>query len=412
MALDATNKPETLKGRRGRCDGLHRDSFNKRFNNPGYVEAVATNKPQAMVKIVSQARGYRARVVMEYISRTTNQQEKESEREPDQDKSLAFEDANGIKHKGREAVFEKYENWKKDFERAKPGSKRPPRHVAHMILSASTENTEANAKKVLAAAREVLHEHLNSRGYDYILVLHRDTDKPHVHVAINNYNQLEKKQKLRLNPPDLFALRMAFAEKLNALGIEQAATLRRDRPHLLNAVEKGIEKLRQRQEWYKAKMRQAAPDLDALKQRREAAKKIVALKAEIKEVTLPFSPLRKEAMAKLRELDKVLIIPAADIGAAAEAAFRRIQKDHGQLRAFAQDLARPPADAPKLSYRQQLQRRRAIEKLRENALKNIGQARSDIIKSDAPQAQRAAMLQRLRALERGFGRDMGHSNSP
>lgn len=103
-----------------------------------------------------------------------------------------------------------------------------------------------------------------------------------MHVVINNYNQLEKKQKLRLNPPELFALRSAFAEKLNALGIEQGATLRRDRLQTLDRVEKGIERLRQKQEWYKAKMNQAAPTVDALNLRRAAAKQSRILKAEIK----------------------------------------------------------------------------------------------------------------------------------
>lgn len=410
MPTDAMNKPESLHGRRGRRDG--QKAFKQRFHSPAYVEAVAAPKPQALVKVVSQARGYRAKAVMEYISRTANQQP-EHAADPglnqNGEKGLQFEDANGQTCQGQDAIDRKYNEWKKDFERAKPGSKRPPRHVAHMILSASTENTAANSRKVLAAARQVLQEHLNAQGYDYILVLHRDTDKPHAHVAINNYNQLEKKQKLRLNPPELFALRMAFAEKLNELGIEQAATLRRDRPHTLDAVEKGMEKLRQRQDWYKAKMRQAAPSLDALSSRRAAAKRIVALKAEIKEAALPFSPMRKEALAKLRELDKALILPAADIGKVVETTFKKIQKDHGQLRAFAQDLTRPQADAPKLSYRQQLQRRRAIEKIRDRALANIGQARVDIMKSEVPHVQKTVMLQRLKALERGFGRDMGRS---
>ena len=149
--------------------------------------------------------------------------------------------------------------------------------------------------------------------------------------------------------------------------------------------------------------------MDALNYRRAAAKNIVALKAEIKEATLPFSPVRKEAMAKLRALDKALVVPAADIKQAVEATFRKIQKDHGQLRAFSQDLARPPADAPKLSYPQQLQRRRAIEKIRERALANISQARVDVIKSATPQAQKSIMLPKLKALERGFGRELGRS---
>ncbi|SEP43922.1 hypothetical protein, partial [Nitrosovibrio sp. Nv6] len=91
------------------------------------------------------------------------------------------------------------------------------------------------------------------------------------------------------------------------------------------------------------------------------------------------------------------------------ATLKKLQEDHGQMRAFVQDLGKPAEDAPKLSYRQQLQRKRSIENLRERALANISQARTDIVKSPTPQAQKAAMLQRLKALERGFGRGMGRS---
>lgn len=129
----------------------------------------------------------------------------------------------------------------------------------------------------------------------------------YVHVAINSYNQLERKQKLRLNPPELFALGMAFAEKLNELGIEQAAILRpatyagcRGKRHGKAQAAAGLVQSQDAESCARPGRAFAAP---------RGRKKDVALKAEIKEATLPFSPMRKEALAKLRELDKALILP-------------------------------------------------------------------------------------------------------
>lgn len=74
-----------------------------------------------------------------------------------------------------------------------------------------------------------MQEQFGDKGYRYNFVVHRDTDNPHIHVIVNNYNIEPDGPKLRLNQPELFELRTKFAEKLSELGLVQTATLKRDR---------------------------------------------------------------------------------------------------------------------------------------------------------------------------------------
>ncbi len=491
-----------LKGKRGKLDRI-----STRFTNPAYIEQAAKPAPgpQAVVKVISQARGFRAQRLMEYIGRAEGK---------DGDKELPFEDSKGEVGQGKEAIEAKYQEWREKFERAKPGQKNPPRHVTHMMLSASCDNNDKNAKKVLAAAREVLQDQLAAKGYDYIMVMHRDTDRPHIHVAINNYNMDADKRKLRLNPPELFELRTAFAERLQALGIEQMATLRRDRPVTLDQVRQGMAELKERGGWLQAKMRSASvgahagrlvdfgrapynfddrnersyyvelqtssgprvlwgkdleralgdagvrkgesveleragkvnvkvnaktyddrgrlvesqevaaekglwnvkrvekgqekapPILDALAERERIAKAITRMREQVKQVTGPLTKERKEYMQALRELSDSLIQPGADIQRQLDVTIKRLEREHGQVRAFAQDL-RGTADAPKLTFRQKLQRQRMVEKLSDRALKNIDGAMKIVKDAGMPAEQKQKALQQLRSLQRGFSKGMG-----
>ena len=388
MASNQTEQ-KALKGKRGKNDRI-----SARFTDPGYTEQIAAGKPQAVVKVISQARGFRAQKVMEYIARAEGK---------DGEQSLEFEDAKGEIQKGRDAIEQKYEKWREKFERAKPGQKNPPRHVTHLMLSASTENNDKNARKVLAAAREVLREHLGDKGYDYIMALHRDTDRPHVHVVVNNYHQGKDRQKLRLNPPELFAIRAAFAERLRELGIEQAATLRRDRPQTLENVRKGMERLQERGNWLEAKMKRAAPSVDALKERQALAKSIAGLREQVKKATGPLTKERREYMAALTALAGNLTKPGVDLQKQIDATIKTLEKEHGQVRAMARSL-QPGKDAPKPGFRQQLERRRVVDKLTERAMQNIGAAMKTVQAAQMAPEKKAKALQQLRSLQRGFGK--------
>lgn len=382
-----------LKGRRGGSDRM-----SVRFTNPSYVEQAAKpNMPQAVVKVISQARGFRAQKVMEYIARSEGK---------DGEKELPFEDADGVMGMGREAIAKKYEQWKERFERATPGQKTPPRHVTHMMLSAACENTDQNARKVLAAVREVMQEQLGAKGYDYILVLHRDTDRPHVHIAASNYHRDEDRRKLRLNPPELFEIRTLFAERLQELGIEQAATLRRDRPKTLDQVRRGMAQLKERGTWLQAQMKKAAPTVDALKEREALVKKVARLRQEIKRTTGPLTQERKDHMQALRELSAALVEKGADLPKQVAATIKKLEKEHGQVRSFSQDL-QEGSIGPLMGYRQRLQRQRVVDKLTNRALLNIEQAIQVVKGGPLEPADRQSALHQLRALQRGFTRELG-----
>jgi hypothetical protein len=55
---------------------------------------------------------------------------------------------------------------------------------------------KGSAQKVLDTARQTAWQQFGQLGYEYKLVLHRDTDNPHVHIVLNNYNKVTNKKLL------------------------------------------------------------------------------------------------------------------------------------------------------------------------------------------------------------------------
>ena len=80
-----------------------------------------------------------------------------------------------------------------------------------------------NPDKVKEAVRETA-ERLIGDNHDYLLALHTDTPRPHVHLTV----QAEGMDRKRFDPrrEDLFRFREAFAEALRSRGIEAEATPR------------------------------------------------------------------------------------------------------------------------------------------------------------------------------------------
>lgn len=80
-----------------------------------------------------------------------------------------------------------------------------------------------NPDKVKEAVRETA-ESLIGDNHDYLLALHTDTPRPHVHLTV----QAEGMDRKRFDPrrEDLFRFREAFAEALRSRGIEAEATPR------------------------------------------------------------------------------------------------------------------------------------------------------------------------------------------
>ncbi len=340
-----------LRGRRGKADGVQ-------FKKPGYAKAASAPKsPQAVVKVISQARGHRVGILLEYVARA------------DKEKPLALENEAGLEFEGLEGVREIYEDWRQDFERAKPNSKRPPRHVTHMIFSGDCEQTPENARIVQSAVSEVLQEQLAAKGYRYVTVLHTDTHHPHIHVVINNYNLDKDGAKLRLNPPELLVMRQQFAQKMRDRGLEQHATQRRDRLQILERIALGMEDLKEAGKWYDAAMLKAAG--------REAAAS------------------QAEATDKMLELaGKIAVEKGLDFQETNFEAVRRFLDQHSDKSGQVLGLnANQDDKAEKLRAFDAFAKRKAMARI-------VAETRAEVKSAPITKAERAQLLKDLRGMER------------
>ncbi len=289
-----------------------------RLAKPSYVWAAQSGKTEAIVKVANHARGFRVKVLMEYVGRT----------DPGRDPSeqIELEDQNGLIHKGPEAINEIYQEWSESFERAKPGTRRPPRHGTHLIFSAKTEKTAQNMRKILHAAKETAREHFEKKGFDYVIGLHQDADFPHVHFVVRNKNREPEGRKFKLDPADLFVIRENFAKKLTDMKLEHVATLRRDRPSELDRLRKqiatGIEQIERQERQFQRAMARKAPNKNALLYYQDLSRNIVKLRQKVKDETRKGSKERLEMLASIRRLERSLVKKDRDINKELEVTIR------------------------------------------------------------------------------------------
>ncbi|MEP7350954.1 MAG: relaxase/mobilization nuclease domain-containing protein [Sphingorhabdus sp.] len=97
--------------------------------------------------------------------------------------------------------------------------------------------------KVLGAVRALAHAEL-SDNHDYVLALHTDTPRPHVHLTV----QAEGLDRKRFNPRpvQLNRFRERFARELRARGVAAEATPRRARGQGIAGTSMALVKLRAR----------------------------------------------------------------------------------------------------------------------------------------------------------------------
>jgi hypothetical protein len=98
-------------------------------------------------------------------------------------------------------------------------------------------------EKVLGAVRALAHSEL-SDNHDYVLALHTDTPRPHVHLSV----QAEGLDRIRFNPrpAQLSRFRERFAHELRARGVAAEATPRRARGRGIAGSSMALVKLRAR----------------------------------------------------------------------------------------------------------------------------------------------------------------------
>lgn len=250
-----------------------------RLSSPSYIKDAQSKAPQAIFKVTSFAKGASVRRVMEYITRT------------DRDEiGIPAENEDGTQLHGKDDVQAIYEEWANDFERKKPGRKNEPRHATHIVLSAKTDNSDKSVRQVHAAASEFLRKEFGDQGFQYVFVVHKDTENPHVHVVIKNKNLVLNK-KLRIGKAELFELRQEFAKSLQEQGLEAISTLRRDRPEVIQGIANQIETIRNRSAEFEKRIKSDATNKEndevasSFKQRKQMIVALQSIKKEVAEQT-------------------------------------------------------------------------------------------------------------------------------
>lgn len=392
------DKNKARKGKEERLPG-------GRFASSFYRQACQSNAPQAVIKIASHVRGTSVLRTMEYIAREGEQQ---------------LESESGETIQGKEAIKERFAEWRQDFEPGAPGTKRPPRHATHMILSAKCENTSQNARRLEAAARQFLHDRYGKQGYEYVFSVHRDTANPHVHVLVKNHNR-ELGKKLRIDKADLMAMREEFAKQLSMRGIEQVATRRMDRQSVVERVAKGLESAKADRDWFRATLEKIEQKhftngVHAGNWLTRQVKQADNLKRLLERDVSVLSPTRFELLREIKAAKKeTLALATEKPGVAAQATVQRIAADFKKYSKELAALQPEPADKAeqKGGSRARLEERRkreaALEKWWEQQRADIATAKEHITKTVSDSGQRRDALTQLtqyqKSLERSVSRD-------
>ena len=164
---------------------------------------VARRSPEVMVKVSGSARGATGlKQHLAYITRNG---------------ALVAEREGGELVVGKDGVKSLAEDWWADAQR---GRGMRARDTINLVLSMPPG---IDRKAVAEAAGAFARDAFGGR-YDYLMAVHEDTDHPHAHVTVKTRGYAG--QRLDPKKADLQAWREAFAEQLQARGVDAAATPR------------------------------------------------------------------------------------------------------------------------------------------------------------------------------------------
>lgn len=340
-----------------------------RLSSPSYLKATQSKSAQAIFKVTSFAKGASVKKLMEYITRT------------DRDEvGVPAETEDGTQVKGKDDVQSVYDDWSVDFERKKAGRKTDPRHATHIVLSAKTDNSDKSIRQVHRATSEFLKKEFGDLGYQYVFVVHKDTENPHVHAVIKNKNNILNK-KLRMGKADLFALRQEYAKTLTEHGLESVATLRRDRAEVVERVAKQLETVKNRSRNVNERlMKNESASLNTYEARRYQLLNLQAVKTEIIKNTGFFSKDGR-AMAKQVNAVQAAIVKNDPEKAARElkATVKYFEKDHKDI-AKKLDEIMTTKPSNKQQRQERKQRASSISQYSDKYVKSIKAAIVDIRK--------------------------------
>jgi hypothetical protein len=178
------------------------------------VARTVRRTPEVMVKVLPKSANTVAAVRkhLEYIGRQGE---------------LDLETDDGERLRGTCVGKDLVEDWDLDLEeyRRKPDllatRGREPAKLAHKVIFSMPAGTPS--EKVLAAVKNFAREEFALK-HRYVLALHTDTPRPHVHVVIKAVS--EEGQRLHIRKATLREWRSGFAHHLRALGVAANATPR------------------------------------------------------------------------------------------------------------------------------------------------------------------------------------------
>jgi type IV secretion system T-DNA border endonuclease VirD2 len=183
---------------------------------------IVRKAPEVVVKVTGrQRRGSHVKAHLEYIGRKGD---------------LQVETRDGEILTDRQDIAERAAEWSDTLQ----WRSRPTVSSVSLIFS-MPEGTDPD--KVLGAVRALAHAEL-SDNHDYVLALHTDTPRPHVHLTV----QAEGLDRTRFNPRpvQLNRFRERFARELRARGVAAEATPRRARGQGIAGSSMALVKLRAR----------------------------------------------------------------------------------------------------------------------------------------------------------------------
>ena len=186
------------------------------------TRALARGAPEVVVKVTGRQKGGgHVKAHLDYIGRKGE---------------IDIETRDGEILTSKEDIAERADEWSDTLQ----WRSRPTVSSVSMVFS-MPEGTDPD--KVLSAVRALAHSEL-SDNHDYVMALHNDTPRPHVHLTV----QAEGLDRTRFNPRpiQLNRFRERFAEELRARGVAAEATPRRSRGKGVAGSSMALVKLRAR----------------------------------------------------------------------------------------------------------------------------------------------------------------------
>ena len=183
---------------------------------------IVRKAPEVVVKVTGRQRGgVHVKAHLDYIGRKGD---------------VDIETRDGEILTSKEDIAERAAEWSDTLQ----WRSRPTVSSVSLIFS-MPEGTDPD--KVLGAVRALAHAEL-SDNHDYVLALHTDTPRPHVHLTV----QAEGLDRTRFNPRpiQLNRFRERFARELRARGVAAEATPRRARGQGVAGSSMALVKLRAR----------------------------------------------------------------------------------------------------------------------------------------------------------------------